>query len=86
MESARRSLWLTLTLVLLLAAWGEAQESRGSISGRVVDHKGASLPGATVERGERRAPTPPPRSPRNTTGGYTALLPGARHLPRRPPS
>jgi hypothetical protein len=78
MESARRSLWLTLTMMLLVAAWGEAQESRGSISGRVVDSQGGVVPGATVKvvnAGTNATTT----LITNATGQYTALLlePGA---------
>ena len=47
MQSVKRHIW-ALVAVLACASGASAQESRGSITGRVVDSTGGALPGATV--------------------------------------
>ena len=47
MQSVKRHIW-ALVAVLACASGASAQESRGTITGRVVDSSGGALPGATV--------------------------------------
>jgi hypothetical protein len=72
MKSARRSIWLAWALVALAAGGSDAQESRGSISGRVADSQGGVLPGASVtvvNAGTNASTT----LLTNAAGGYTVL-------------
>jgi hypothetical protein len=41
--------WCALAIVVIMAAPAAAQESRGTLQGRVVDSSGGAVPGATVE-------------------------------------
>jgi hypothetical protein len=92
MQSVKRHIW-ALVAVLACASGASAQESRGSITGRVVDSSGGALPGATVTavnddtNSTQTVPT-------SGSGTYTVLylVPGpytrhgrAERVPHHPP-
>ena len=73
MNHLRRGVWLACAALCLLATGLFAQESRGSISGRVIDAQGGVLPSATitvVNVGTAATTT----ITTNAVGQYTALL------------
>ena len=73
MNHLRRGVWLACAALCLLATGLFAQESRGSISGRVIDAQGGAVPRATVtvvNVGTSATTT----STTNAVGQYAALL------------
>src|SRR5258707_10027514 len=75
-SSARRASTLAACAAACLAALAPAaaQESRGSITGKVSDTSGAIVPGVAVE-GANHPPQPPPGRPPPPRGGHHPPLP-----------
>ena len=76
MNQLRRGVWLACAALGLLVAGlpgATAQESRGSISGRVIDAQGGVVPGATVTVVNVGTSATAARTT-NAVGQYTALL------------